>query len=355
MAAASCGAAFALAASIKPTLMVGMPALLAWLWLRRREAAWSAIAWVTIGFAATVVSIAGALWSIGVLPAFLDVAWNYWPLYAEIDDGIAGTATITDAARRAWVILASAQVQWLAPATLAGWIAWRSGDHAVKDQVALLALMSLAYLAYSVLGHGRVHEWIPFFYFTIVLATVSLGRMPGNAVSLARAVAFLALLFVAGRLVWLPERFVRQVTLGHPHSVAMQMQLALAERARLHGGDHVRGQLLEWMDGGATAMLVAGVEPATAFFYDLPFHHHTSTPYVRALRDRFIRELTADPPDIIVRRSARPPIVSGPDNARPFHRLEAMLLDYELCYEAADLELYHRRGVPWRHDRPSAD
>jgi hypothetical protein len=348
--AALCGVAFALAASIKPTLLVGMPAVVVWLWVRHPERARRSITLLLAASAATMAMVAGLMAWMGILGGFLEMARNYWPMYAAIDDGAIGGG-IADHVTRLFGILTSAHVQWMAPALVGAWISWQSADEVVRDRLALLLLLMAAFLVYPLLGHGRHHEWLPFIYFAIMLAVTPLRPLQGSGgVSLAKAMAFLLLVVVTGQLAWLPDRLVRQMAVGDARSPSRKAVLELGERARAHGPE-AHAQLLEWMDGGATALLAAGIPPATAFVYDLPFYHHTSTPYVRGLRDRFIDEISAELPPLIIRRNASgQPIVAGPGTNEPFRRVDALLSHYEICYRTDDLLLYHRRGVDWHSD-----
>ncbi len=102
---------------------------------------------------------------------------------------------------------------------------------------------------------------------------------------------------------------------------------------------------LDWIEGAQHAMLRAGARPGTSFVYDFHFDHHVSSPYIQALRARFVKELDERRPRFLI-RIHRPDRFAGPDTSSSFPALEARLQsEYRQVLTDADYEVWERRAL----------
>ena len=93
-------------------------------------------------------------------------------------------------------------------------------------------------------------------------------------------------------------------------------------KKNLNPGDKV--QALDWVNGAIHGMLEAKAFTATRYLYDYHFYHHISNPFIKNLRQDFIRKLKQAPPRffIYVFLKSR---VTGPDTSMEFFELGKFL------------------------------
>jgi len=328
------GLLFGVAATVKPAMLVGLPAVLAFGLLDARfsegvgaRAAARSLALLALGLLFAVAVMVLALARMGSLPAFFDVARNYWPLYGALSRT---HETVPEASRFAylageWVRLGGRAV-WLLPA-VAGAFAVLCGDRLRgpdKRRVLLLAALVISYSAYPLFaGKFWTYHWLPFSYFVVALASLALADTRGW-----RKLAWvppLALLVAVAIDVRPPEEFGHQLR-GEEW---LDPRVTRAERIagfleeNLRPGDTV--QPLDWTGGAVHAMLIARAPLATPFIYDFHFNHHVSTDYVQGLRARMLDEMTKDPPRYVIQVETMRPWVTGEDTDRRFVELDRLL------------------------------
>ena len=171
---------FGLAAVIKPHAAIGLiPILLFDItdMLQRRKltllnAATISILPASAGFAIPVFMVLAWLAFTGALTPFLDIARNYWPLYAQVNGQMEITAQST---RIPFLLTQSLKLGghaiWLLPALIGIYLV----PQQQKRQAYLLASLALCYAIYPAFsGQFFEYHYIPFVYFIVLLASLTL-------------------------------------------------------------------------------------------------------------------------------------------------------------------------------------
>ena len=118
-------------------------------------------------------------------------------------------------------------------------------------------------------------------------------------------------------------------------------------RQRVGPGETV--QMMDLTYGGLHALMETGAHQPTAMLYDFPLYESSDHPYVQSLRKRFLAELKARPPKlIVVFRLEGGWSAQGFDRPNRFPELdEWMQRTYSVEDKADRFWLYQRRpGVP---------
>jgi hypothetical protein len=346
------GVLFGVAATIKPTSLIGLPAVVAFGIADARGSEDGVRAWIrapvfgAIGVLLPVALTALHLASLGALDDFVSMARNYWPLYTELSR----THVVVSGAERAgyllgeWVDLGGRTV-WLAPALLGSVFVFAGSKRGSRERRLLLLLVALtaSYCLYPVLG-GKfwTYHWFPFSYYAVLLASLALAT-PVRWKRLAW-VPVAALVVAAALGVRPPGVLIGQLKgyeWAHPKAERAD-RIAGYLREELRPGDTV--QPLDWTGGALHAMLLAEARLATPFIYDFHFCHHVSTEYVRALRERFVSALEADPPRFIIRTETMRPYVSGEDTERTFRAVDDFVSrNYTTAHAGFGYRVYERK------------
>ena len=355
---ALCTLFFALAATIKPHAAVGLPLCLVYIWAIARVGEGGKWRWFTralvIGF--TSVAVFGcvyaamflALWWMGALGPFLDIASNYWPLYGSLT---AKRATIAGAAR--WMYIWNhlqafgGLTHWLLPALFGSYVALGNARLRVAGQRRVLLLLGLTgiYALYpAASGQFYGYHWIPLIYFLSLLAALGLTRpRPG----------FQAWTRLAPLIIVLAFAFSISQTLDEFHPAKRHAQreyqfsrpAAIADYLTTHQqlGDTV--QNLDWAWGGTQyAMLKAEARLATPFIYAFHFYHHVSNPYIKHLRARFLESMETAQPRFVINVQRPQPWVRGADTVRQWPRLEEILrANYRVVKSGYGYQILERR------------
>ena len=251
------------------------------------------------GFWAPLLAVAGAglvpvaaavawLAAIGALPAFLDILLSYLlPLY-----GREGRLTLTDLVQRSVSVKTFLVLLALAAVPYVRMIAARR-----LDARRGLLLLGVAYgLAHFVLqGKGWIYHQAPQIAFACLLAASAwsdAGPRRSAAWRWQLSAALAAVLAVGAFGLWTYSDYpVRQ----QRQKVAQLMQDI---SPRLQGGQTV--QVLDTTQGGLDALLRLKVRQPTVFIYDFHFYLQPNQPYIQRLRQRFMDQLAANPPRLIV-------------------------------------------------------
>ena len=262
------------------------------------------------------------LLSTGSLGSFLDVAVNYWSLYAHLD----GRHTpISGLPRLLYIVRSTAAglVTFYAPMAVIGLIVL-DGDQRQKRYAWMIGgLVILAGLYPAVSGQFWGYHWIPFYYVALSAACLPARLVPSRGLSIGGVAPTLGVIFL---LFLLSAMSVEQ--LGGPRkgtggNTATGDEISRFLRSRMNPGDTV--QPLDWTGGAVHGMLMARAPLATRFMYDFHFYHHISSPYIQKLRGDFMDELVANNPRFIIQVLEDKPWPTGPDTTREFPELQTFL------------------------------
>jgi hypothetical protein len=352
------GVLVGMAASVKPQLLLALPAFFLADGLAPRDGLAGRAVWIraatglgriALGVVAVDVSLAIWLASVGALGAFISMAVHYWPLYAHLS----GEHILYTGSDRFVYLLRSALkglgqfAVWYVAATFAVTSLARSGtvSPAVRRLLVVLAGMAGAtWLATPVAGKFWFYHWLPLIYFSIQLAAVCLAQ-PVAAIYRRRPwVPVTVMLLVLVVTVSLPFDLRRQSRRGIETAKRERVdEIAGFLKANLRPGDTV--QPLDWTGGAVHAMLIDRARLATSFLYDFHFYHSVSSPYIRALRRRFVGELTRSAPRYVIMVTADRPWPTGTDTSQDFPELRQVLQgEYHAVRSAETYTILERNG-----------
>lgn len=344
------GLLYGLAGTLKPHAALGLVPLLLFdiADLRgRREFSLQSLAKqiilpTAIGFIIPVSLITLWLTITNSLFPFLDIARNYWPLYAQIN----GEMAVTSSAERTAYLLNQAWrlgggVLWLIPAGF--------GIYLNRNrQTYLLASLALVYAIYPALsGQFFPYHYIPFSYTILLVASLSLtsAKPPFGTHHFPLSTSPSFLLFLTVLLTVRPSQtFLRQLEgkeIATSSDRAAQISTFLEKN--LEPGDQV--QPLDWTGGTLLSMLETRAPIATSYVFDFYFYHHVSNPYIQSLRSDFMKQLQESKPRFIIEVTAiDKPWVSGEDTSRDFPELRTFLAgQYSITMEKEDYIIYELR------------
>lgn len=301
---------------------------------RQRRGFWAPL--LTVAGAGMVPVAAAVVWlaAIGALPAFCDILFNYLlPLY-----GREGRLTLTDLADRSVSVRIFLVLLALSVVPYVRMLAARR-----MDARRGLLLLGLGYglVHYVLQGKGWIYHQAPQTAFACLLAVSAWSQRGQNLpatrrwqLSAAMAAVLLTGAFGLRTYSDYPVRLQRE-------KVAQLMQDI---SPRLRAGQTV--QVLDTTQGGLDALLRLKVRQPTVFIYDFHFYLQPDQPYIQRLRQRFLEQLTANPPQIIVLFKETWPL-------RMYERVERfpalakyLRTQYELAVERDDYRLLVRRTGP---------
>lgn len=349
------GLLMGLVATIKPQLSIGLPVVLLMMTGSGVPLGWRVyvprlLRLAALAVAGCLLPVAGAflwLWRTGGLPAFLDMALSYLPLYLQMTGD---HFILTGAARLSYLVRAFRRLGglgiWLGPAALGLYVALFSAELCAAKRRLVLMLAGLA-AAYSlpplIAGQFWDYHWMPFRYWLLVLSVLTLVPLPRRLPWAQRLLPPLLLLVVVLATFNTIPDFRRQLggDSPAPPKEGRPDAIVAALRPRLQPDDKV--QPLDWTGGSTEALLALQVPIATRYLHDFHFYHHVSHPYIQALRRDFIATLAASPPRFVVEVTAKP-IPWGPDTSTEFPELRALLHErYAVVAVGDGFMLYERR------------
>lgn len=347
------GLLFGLAAVIKPHAAIGLPVIL--LYMAHNQvpgAMWRRFFWLAAaaltGFSLPLVVTLAYLGHTAALAPFLAIVTDYWPLFGA---RTGNHETIAGARRALYLALGYLQQGrldvWYVPAGIGAYGALAYGRLGRERQrlVWLTLAMAVAYNLYPLpAGQFFTYHWLPFYYFLACLAGLVWLARPLDAGRVARAVPVAALLLAMVTGLRPPGEARFQLT-GRPPPPPKNGRVdAIATYLDAHLIPGERVQPLDWTGGTLHAMLLARAQVATSFVYDFHFYHHVSEPTIQSLRERFIRELTAAPPQFIIEVTAvDKPWVHGEDTTRDFPALRQFIAaSFRLAEEGDGYIIYER-------------
>lgn len=353
------GILFGACAVIRPHAILGLPPILIFQAInaaRYREV--SVIRLTTFGsFGAAALGCALPIaWLLlylkynNALGVFLEIAKNYWPLYCQLD-GLLRTSSgmpRLEYVYRLYMMLGHHGLLFL-PATAGAYAAYHHTHLSaeMKRFTLLLAVLAAVYSLYAIPG-GKywAYHWLIFLYFMLMLSALCfVNQRPERAPEdrrFAVLAAVIAILFSSVP----PSYFFRQIA-GEPISypkAARVEELSDYMRTHLREGDSV--QPLDVAGGCILAMLKAEARIATPYLYDFHFYHHVSSPYIQLIRTRFINDLHAARPRLIIDVPGKTR-VTGPDTTYEFPELQMLLEDHYFSAHAGNGFIIYERREEW--------
>lgn len=342
------GFLFGIAATLKPHAALGLLPLMIFHVAELRKRALRFLIPAGVGFSIPIILVILWLTLTNSLAPFLDIALNYWGLYAQVN----GQMEITPAdTRLSFLFTQGIELGgywiWTLPAILGVYVTPRKN----KKYAYVLAGLAACYAVYPVFtGQFFDYHYIPLAYAFSLLSALALtdyeaptanSRLPGFIPRLAAFVFFLVALLVNVRP---SNTFVRQWE-GRPLYKTTDRAQVIAKylRDNLREGDTV--QPLDWTGGTLLAMLQTRAPLATTYVFDFYFYHHVSTPYIQNLREDFIIQLNEKKPRFIVEVAAvDKPWISGADTTREFPELREFLDEnYLVAVDKGDYLIYQLR------------
>jgi hypothetical protein len=307
------GGLFGIAALIKPQFILGMAILIPLLALNhpdlsalqihlRIKKLFTVIIVSAFGLSTPILCVFFWLYQEGGLDSFLFWSLNYYPLYNQMSGEYYQLEGFGRILYRYYTFSRLGNLTiWLVPATISVYTCLFIIKLKKQAKILLYAFIGLLMssgLSVIIAGKFFSYHWIPFSYFIIVLASLSLtpilkeNRVNGNNTFPAIILGIAILLAVQ-----LPPDFFEQIR-GRPiHQYNMERinELTNILNNNLHPGETV--QALDFVIGGAIpAMLRAGARTATPFLGDMYFYHHVNSPQIQTIRNRFITELRQEKP-----------------------------------------------------------
>jgi hypothetical protein len=341
------GLLFGLAAVIKPHAAIGLIPVLLFditdIFKRRKltllNAAVTGILPALAGFLVPIIIVAAWLALNNALVPFISIATNYWPLYSQIS----GQLVITPQAERTSFLLdqiwrLGGNALWLIPAMVGIYLNQNRKTY-------LLASLALSYAIYPAFsGQFFPYHYIPFIYFIILLASLSISALNFQPSTFNAYIAPFILLSVIIFSIRPSSAFLRQLE-GRPviTSTYRANQIARFLEKNVRAGDTI--QPLDWTGGTLLAMLETRAHIATPYIFDFYFYHHVSNPYIQNLRADFMKQLKNSSPRFIIEvTSMDKPWISGEDTSRDFPELRAFLNgNYSITIQKDDYVIYERR------------
>ena len=335
---------FGLAAVIKPHAAIGLLPILLFditdivqrLKLTLLKAATKSILPTSAGFLVPVLTMITWLGFSGVLSSFITIAANYWPLYSQVNGLMevnAGAERMSFMLDQVWRL--GGNGLWLIPAMIGIYLNQNKKTY-------LLASLALCYAIYPAFsGQFFPYHYIPFIYFIILLASLSLSTFELQPSTFNFKLSSFVLLSVILINVRPSTTFIRQLE-GKPIATSTDRAREITHflEKNLAEGDTV--QPLDWTGGSLLSMLETRANIATPYIFDFYFYHHISHPYIQGLRADFMNELQAASPRFIIEVTAiDKPWISGADTSREFPELRAFLnRNYSVTIQKDDYVIY---------------
>jgi hypothetical protein len=323
--------------TLKPQVGALLPALAlyyVWRWRetgpeRRARQLGMTAAVGAAGFAAPTLLAALWLWATGSLAPFVEIVVHYWPLFAGLD----GHHRVLEGPARLEYALAQyarlgGHTLWLAPALLGTYLALFASElsRSARAQVVLIAGLCFSASLYTA-ASGRFwdYHWLLFLYFLLLLAALCFAA-PRPAASALQRIFPLAVVWLVIVGLLRPPAIVGEQLRGRPlpaPNAGRVDEIAEYLRRELRPGDTV--QPLDWTGGAIHALLIARAPAATPWITDFQFYHHTSDPYIREIRERFVADLTRAKPRFVVRVGHERDLPRGRDASWRIEGLEQIL------------------------------
>jgi hypothetical protein len=358
------GLFFGIASTIKPQAFIGLLPVLIVEWANLVSepggSRWKqlegffrrTVLWLGTGFLLPWIGIFIYLGIHGALAQFLEITFNYLPLFAQMN----GNHQAVSGVRRIFSLVTDFVKMggygiWIAPALLGAYWVQQSADipPEKKRHAALLLWSVIVFSVYPVFsGQFFPQHWLPFAFLLFQTAFLCLAIKTPAGSTLMRWLPAGVLLIASISLmrpdtldnVWLLGNRRELPAANNPKEGRVDEIAAFLE-ANLRPGDTV--QPLDWVGGAVHAMLIAKVKIATPFIYDEYFYHNVNAPYIQALRARFMTDLRRAMPRFVVEVYDDGPYSepTGPNTSRDFPELRAFLAEnYSIVKEGQGYRIY---------------
>jgi len=292
------------------------------------------------GFALPLALAIAYLVSVGSWQAFVEMATQYWPLYARLG---ALHETLADNERFGYLFEGirafGGHRLWLLPAGTGIVLALTTWPRASRERrftMLLLALLVAHSIYPAISGQFWPYHWLPAIW-SLSIASALCWVRRDDAARLA-----LSIIAVGVFLVVLPTQVPPPTPLQRnwanlpnedPYGARVS-ELSNFLKENVRAGEFV--QPLDWTGGAVDAMLRSKVRLATPFIYDFHFYHHVSSPYIQRLRERFMNAMHRTRPTYVIRIESRKPWVTGVDTTHDFPALERFLRQHYVQALAGD-------------------
>ncbi len=300
------GVCFGFAASMKPHLVIGAPAIL-WL-LSDKKYFFKIMVFSAVGFFIGFGIPLVWLWYRGAMPAFIDMLFHYMPLYLDLDGFVNTHQGWQVQWQHYFVVFLSFTWDWVLLLVLAIWqgsISTQPQTEQNKLFIVLIALV-ISYLIYLFPANKFYnYHWMPFRYFAILLAGFLLLPVFGKSeVSIIKRIFFgLAYLYLVWPLAYPPlGEMAQNIKICMTTHCEKQKSVgdALGNYLREHAKPGDRVQPLDTGGEALRAMLHSQTVMATPYstYHDL--FHHVDAPFIQGMRSKFLFDLTNNMPRYIV-------------------------------------------------------
>ncbi len=359
------GFLFAIAALIKPHLVIGLPFVFIYQFdkyhshLRPGKLMyWQVIksGLVTVlGFLFPVLLAVIWLRSTGGLPAFLELFSSFVPVYGRISGGL---SYLEDGGRLEYLIrhiLFYMELRYGIMFIFAflGVFLYRFKEEKDDERKSIFLLLSLvlSYVGYVILG-GKFwdYHWLPFQYFACICLAYCFSPLESSVKDYRKIIQVFLLLFFVG--VFSIKPAYKSVTQFGDHPIPLEgtkvesdayyncveeVKTYLLEN--LGKGDVV--QPLDWIVGGVVhGMLLAEAVPATRHITDYEFYYDSSNPYIQHLRMDFMHQLGEKKPRYLIKSYACELILEPYRHDRFYELDEFVKQDYAVVYRNEYFEIY---------------
>lgn len=355
------GVLFALAALIKPHMLIGLPVMLVYSCIHDTDGARSIKArlkpcligglFALAGVLATLIIPFLWLWRIGALESFLDILSSYVPLYAQMSRDLEFRAPFPRLLNIVYWYIRLGGFGILLASAIFGVhlvLTQATAAAATKRLAMLLLSLTILYTIYVALG-GRFldYHWMPFVYFAS-LGTALILYSPLTRVQRPAILPLFGFIVTAMVVTLLPAYGAANHLLSGkppaPFHDAQVKEITAYLATHLSPTDTV--QPLDWNGGALHAMRITEAVVATPFIFDFQFYHHVSTPYIQQLRKNFLTELEQTMPTFVIdvyQAGDDIPEISGVDTTHEFPALRDFIeQQYRKDYAGNGFDIFRR-------------
>jgi hypothetical protein len=264
-----------------------------------RRYAVALVAGISAPLAATILYL---LWNESLSP-FLDMAINYWPLYAHMTGE---NMTISGLDRFVYLVRSTVGglIGLKLPLAIVGLFALSRDPEQRRNAWALGGLLAAAAIYPATAGQFWHYHWLPFYYVALCLASFTVRELKCPNWRKVNIVYIVAIVFL---ILSLSKSAVSTFREGNSLYYGL---LDVPDGVHNFLSSHMKpgdtAQPLDWGRGAVHGMLMAKIPLATRFMYDFHFYHHVNSPYIQALRREFVKELSANKPRFIIEVQNRP-------------------------------------------------
>lgn len=318
------GMLFAIVALIKPHLVLGIvPVLIyqaTYIAKSKNQIIKSFLfegAFALFGFLLIIATSILWLLDLGALEAFWEILSSYMPLYREVGD-IEFRGAFADAIYILYKFTNFEELGVLLVASIFAVyvILIEKGSTETKRLSILLLSLSVVYSVCVVIG-GRMllYHWLVFMYF------VSLGTailIFSGTISQNKLKVFPLVLFILASMsvLHIKDSVFSHVLQPHKKQYANKREEQIKAYFDKNNSDNSKIQAIHWDLPTLMAMFDLKAIPATPYVVSLQFYHHVSSPYIKGLREDFIKRMNNEMPEFIINVPSQKKVlnINGPNS-----------------------------------------